>query len=55
MAKEEKANVSFKLDKSIKKQVQLIAIEKETTSTELYTKWILAGIKNELNQTELEL
>lgn len=54
MANEEKANVSFKLDKSIKKQVQLIAIEKETTATELYTKWILAGIKKETNQSTLE-
>ena len=39
--------VTFNINKNIKKQVKQIALDKETTSTKLYNKWILEGMKKE--------
>ena len=40
-------NVNFKLDKSIHFEAKTLALKKETTIKELYTKWIMEGLERE--------
>lgn len=49
-----KKRVNFNLEEDVSFQVKKIALYKRTTATELYTKWILEGIKREKNQTNLD-
>lgn len=50
----DKIKISFNIDKDTRKQVKQIALDKETTATELYNKWILEGIKRETKQARLD-
>lgn len=42
-----KKKITFNLEENIIKKVKQMALDKDTTSTELYTKWIIKGIENE--------
>ena len=44
-------NVNFKLDKSIHQEAKALAVKKDMTIKELYTKWIVEGLKRESNQS----
>lgn len=44
-------NVNFKLDKSIHQEAKSLAIKKDMTIRELYTKWIVEGLERENNQS----
>ena len=41
-----KKQVCFNLEESIIKRVKQLALDKETTATELYTEWITDGLKD---------
>lgn len=45
--------VNFNLDKDTHFQVKQLALNKHTTATELYRKWISDGMKRDANQTTL--
>lgn len=47
-------NVNFKLDKSIHNEAKALAIKKDMTIRELYTKWIMEGLRRDKNQTSLD-
>lgn len=42
-----KKKITFNLEENIIKKVKQMALDKDTTATELYTKWIIKGIENE--------
>ena len=46
--------VNFNLDEDIHFQVKQLALNKHTTATELYRKWISDGMKKETEQTTLD-
>lgn len=50
-----KVRVDFNLDEDIKKRVKDLAYHRDTTATELYTKWIMEGLKRETSQTRLNI
>ena len=41
-----KKQVCFNLEESIIKQVKQLALDKDTTATELYTGWVKDGLKS---------
>lgn len=43
----EVTKISFNINKELKRQVNILASEKETTATKLYNEWIIEGIKKE--------
>lgn len=43
----ERTKVSFNINKELKRQVNILASTKETTATNLYNEWIIAGAKKE--------
>ena len=45
--------VNFDLDKSIHARAKELALKKDTTIKELYTKWINDGLERETSQTTL--
>lgn len=46
--------VTFNINKNVKKQVKQMALDKETTATDLYNEWIIEGMKKEgVNVEEL--
>ena len=47
--------INFELDKDIHLQAKELALKKETTIKDLYTKWIVDGIEKETNQTRLNV
>ena len=49
-----KIRVSFDIEEDIKLQVKQLALDKKTTATKLYTKWIVEGIEKETEQTRLD-
>lgn len=49
-----KKQVCFNIEESIIKQVKQMALDNDTTATELYTKWIKNGIEKETSQTKLD-
>ena len=49
-----KKRVSFDIEEDIKLQVKQMALDKKTTATELYTKWIVEGIERETEQSRLD-
>ena len=49
-----KKRVSFDIEEDIKLQVKQLALDKKTTATELYTKFIVEGLKRETEQTRLD-
>lgn len=46
--------VNFNLDKDTHFQVKQLALNKHTTATELYRKWISDGMKRDGNQTKAD-
>lgn len=49
-----KKRVSFDIEEDIKLQVKQLALDKKTTATELYTKFIVDGLKRETEQARLD-
>ena len=43
----ERTKISFNINKELKRQVNILASEQETTATNLYNKLIIAGAKKE--------
>ena len=43
------------LDEDLYYQVKQLALDKKTTATALYTKWIMDAIEKETNQTRLNV
>ena len=50
-----KKRVVFNLDEDVKQRVKQLALDKKTTATALYTKWIMEALEKETNQTRLEV
>lgn len=50
-----KKRVVFNLDEDIKQRVKQLALDKNTTATALYTKWIVDALEKETNQTRLDI
>ena len=46
-------NVNFQLDKSIHARAKELALKKDTTIKEIYTKWIVEGLERETGQKTL--
>ena len=53
--KVEKARITFLVDKSIKARIQQLALNQETTLTDLCVEWIEKGLEKETGQQELEI
>ena len=51
----DKKRVVFNLDADLKQRVKQLALDKNTTATKLYTKWIMEGLEKETNQTRLDV
>lgn len=49
-----KKQVCFNLEENLIKQVKQLALDKDTTATEIYTQWIINGLKKETSQTSLD-
>lgn len=50
----DKVKISFMIDKDIKKTIKQIALDNETTATEIYNKAIKEYIRRENSQTTLD-
>lgn len=46
--------MTFNIDESLKYQVQKLALDKNTTTTDLVTKWIKEALEKENGQTTLD-
>lgn len=55
MTKTDKTKVNFNLDTDVYYQVKRLALDKRTTVTDLFTKWITEALEKETNQTKLEI
>ena len=51
----EMARITFNIDKSTKTRIQQLALDKETTITDLCVEWIKIGLEKETGQQELEI
>ena len=49
------ARITFNIDKSTKTRIQQLALDKETTITDLCVEWIKQGLEKETGQQELEI
>ena len=49
------ARITFNIDKSTKTRIQQLALDKETTLTDLCVEWIEKGLENEIGQQKLEI
>lgn len=50
-----KKRVNFNLDEDVHLQVKQLALDKKTTATALYTKWILEAIEKETGQKRFDV
>jgi len=50
-----KKRVNFNLDEDVYLQVKQLALDKKTTATALYTKWIMEAIEKETGQTRFDV
>ena len=50
-----KKRVNFNLDEDIYFQVKQLALDKKTTATALYTKWIKEAIERETGQKRFDI
>ena len=46
--------ISFNLDEDVHFKVKEIALKNRTTATEIYTNWIMEGLKKETEQSTLD-
>lgn len=53
--KVEKARITFLVEKSLKTRIQQLALNQETTLTELCIEWIEKGLEKETGQQQLEI
>lgn len=51
----EVARITFNIDKSIKTRIQQLALDKETTITDLCVEWITKGLEKETGQQQLDV
>lgn len=51
----EKARITFLVDKDIKTRIQQLALNKETTLTDLCVEWISEALEKETGQTKLNI
>ena len=49
------ARITFNIDKDVKTRIQQLALDKETTLTDLCVEWIEKGLQKETNQTKLDV
>lgn len=53
--KVEKARITFLVEKSLKTRIQQLALNQETTLTDLCIDWIEKGLEKETGQQKLEM
>ena len=53
--KVEKARITFLVEKSLKTRIQQLALDKETTITDLCVEWIIDGLEKETGQQQLDV
>lgn len=51
----EVARMTFNVDKNIKTRIQQLALDKETTLTDLCVEWIEQGLEKETGQQKLDM
>ena len=51
----EVARITFNIDKGTKTRIQRLALEKETTLTDLCVEWIEQGLEKETGQQQLNV
>ncbi len=51
----EMARITFNIDKGVKTRIQQLALDKETTLTDLCVEWIEKGLENETGQQQLNV
>lgn len=49
------ARLTFNIDKDVKTRIQQLALDKETTITDLCVEWIMVGLEKETGQQKLEI
>ena len=49
------ARLTFNIEKSVKTRIQQLALDKETTITDLCVDWIEKGLEKETGQQELDV
>lgn len=49
------ARLTFNIEKSTKTRIQQLALDKETTITDLCVEWINIGLEKETGQQELDM
>lgn len=51
----EVARITFNIDKGTKTRIQQLALDKETTLTDLCVGWITKGLESETGQQQLDV
>lgn len=51
----EMARITFNIDKGTKTRIQQLALDKETTLTDLCVEWINDGLEKETGQQQLDV
>lgn len=49
------ARLTFNIEKDIKQRIKQLALDRETTTTDLCVKWISEGLEKETGQTKLDM
>ena len=49
------ARLTFNIDKGTKTRIQQLALDKETTITDLCVEWIKKGLEDETGQQQLDI
>ena len=53
--KVEMGRLTFNIDKGTKTRIQQLALDKETTITDLCVEWIIDGLEKETGQQQLDV
>ena len=53
--KVEMGRLTFNIEKSVKTRIQQLALDKETTITDLCVEWITDGLEKETGQQQLDV
>lgn len=53
--KVEMGRLTFNIEKSVKTRIQQLALDKETTITDLCVEWIIDGLEKETGQQQLDV
>ena len=51
----EQTRLTFNIEKDIKQRIKQLALDKETTTTDLCVKWISDGLEKENGQRKLDI